>query len=85
MDIPVALQASMDYTLLRESLKKGDFRAAEDETRALLIRLAGPEAVKRGWVYFTEVGRPAREAGAASPPPSLPAPGTAWMPPYYPA
>lgn len=55
----------MDYTELREHLKAGDFRKADDETRALLIRLAGEGAVKRGWVYFTEVrawgawGRPA--------------------------
>lgn len=45
----------MDYTALRDHLKDGDWRKAEDETRALLIRLAGEDAVKRGWVYFTEV------------------------------
>jgi hypothetical protein len=28
---------------------------ADDETRALLIKMAGPGAVARGWVYFTEV------------------------------
>lgn len=46
----------MDYTALRDLLKAGEWRKAEDETRALLIRLAGEDAVKRGWVYFTEVG-----------------------------
>jgi len=45
----------MDYSLLRDALKEGDFRKADDETRALLIRLAGEGAIKRGWVYFTEV------------------------------
>ena len=45
----------MDYTALRDFLKEGDWRKAEDETRALLIKLAGEGAVKRGWVYFTEV------------------------------
>lgn len=45
----------MDYSTLRDTLKVGDFRAADDETRALLIRLAGEGAIKRGWVYFTEV------------------------------
>ena len=45
----------MDFTALRDHLKAGDYRAADDETRALLIKLAGEGAVKRGWVYFTEV------------------------------
>ncbi len=48
-------QVGMDYTALRDHLKAKDFRKADDETRALLIRLAGEQAVKRGWVYFTEV------------------------------
>lgn len=45
----------MDYVALRDSLSEGDFRKADDETRALLIRLAGENAIKRGWVYFSEV------------------------------
>jgi uncharacterized membrane protein YgcG len=45
----------VDYAPLRDALLAADFRAADDETRALLIRLAGPAAVKRNWVYFTEV------------------------------
>eukprot|EP00983_Pelagomonas_calceolata_P058749 1145624-Pelagomonas_calceolata.AAC.5 len=49
------LQVNMDYTALRDFLKAGDWRKAEDETRALLIRLAGEDAMKRGWVYFTEI------------------------------
>ena len=31
----------------------GDFQKADDITRAALIQLAGPGAVKRNWVYFT--------------------------------
>ena len=49
------MQAGQDYTALRDALQSGHFQAADDETRALLIRLAGPEAEKRDWVYFTEV------------------------------
>jgi hypothetical protein len=49
----------MDYTALRDYLAAGEFRKAEDETRALLIRLAGEGAVKRGWVFFSEVCLPA--------------------------
>jgi hypothetical protein len=45
----------MDYTALREHLKASEYRLADDETRALLIKLAGEGAVKRGWVYFSEV------------------------------
>lgn len=50
-----ARQAGLDYSQLKGLLADGDFQAADDETRDLLIRLAGPEAVKRKWVYFTEV------------------------------
>ena len=45
----------MDYSALRNHLTEGDFRKADDETRALLIKLAGEGAVKRGWVYFSEI------------------------------
>ncbi len=55
----------MDYTALRDHLKAGDWRKAEDETRALLIRLAGEDAMKRGWVYFTEVRGTDRMWGSA--------------------
>jgi len=54
----VPLQAAQDYTLLRDCLKAGEYEKADDETRALLIRLAGPDAVARNWVYFTEVTPP---------------------------
>ena len=50
----------MDYSKLKGLLASGEFQAADDETRNLLIRLAGPEAVKRKWVYFTEVCCPWR-------------------------
>lgn len=45
----------MDYTPLKELLEMEKFEAADDETRALLIKLAGEGAVDRGWVYFLEV------------------------------
>lgn len=44
--------------MLQERLQNEEFEKADDETRALLIRLAGPDAEKRGWVYFTEVDLP---------------------------
>ena len=48
-------QADMDYTSLRDALQQGDFQQADDLTRAALITLAGPDAEKRNWVYFSEV------------------------------
>ncbi|EFN59265.1 hypothetical protein CHLNCDRAFT_19181, partial [Chlorella variabilis] len=45
----------VDYSSLRDLLKEGKWREAEDETRELLIQAAGPAAVRRGWVYFSEV------------------------------
>ena len=48
-------QAGMDYAHLKDLLAAGDFQKADDETRILLIKLAGPGAIERKWVYFTEV------------------------------
>ena len=48
-------QADIAYTNLRDALQKGDFQLADDITRAVLITLAGPDAEKRTWVYFSEV------------------------------
>jgi len=47
----------IDYSKLDGLLKDGDFKAADAESRRLLIEMAGTEAVKRGWVYFAEVRR----------------------------
>ena len=49
------MQADLDYSPLRDALQKGEFEKADDITRANLIQLAGPDAQKRGWVYFSEV------------------------------
>lgn len=54
-EVPLDSEAGMDYSTLRSHLQAGDFRQADDETRALMIKLAGEGAVKRGWVYFSEV------------------------------
>lgn len=40
---------------LRDKLAAGEWEAADAETRRLLCVLAGEEAVKRKWVYFSEV------------------------------
>lgn len=46
---------NIDYSNFRDMLAAGDFRAADAESRHLLIDMAGDRAVKRGWVYFSEV------------------------------
>ena len=48
-------QVNVSYVKLRDHLAAGEWREAEDELREVLIQAAGPAAVKRGWVYFSEV------------------------------
>ncbi|MFQ4137907.1 GUN4 N-terminal ARM-like repeat domain-containing protein [Nodosilinea sp. PGN35] len=45
----------VDYGPLQELLVQQEFEAADRLTLAKLCELAGPTAVKRKWVYFTEV------------------------------
>lgn len=54
-DVALESGVGVDYTALRDYLKEGEWRKAEDETRAKLIEAAGPDAQKRGWVYWSEV------------------------------
>jgi GUN4-like/ARM-like repeat domain, GUN4-N terminal len=53
----VPLQSSMeiDYTNLQKLLAQQDFQAADKLTTEKLCELAGADAVKRKWIYFTEV------------------------------
>lgn len=55
--IPTFLPSDMgiDYVPLATMLATGDFEAADQFTRDNLIKLAGPDAVKRSFVYWTEV------------------------------
>jgi len=50
-------EVGINYDPLRQMLKKGEFRNADDWTRATLIDIAGEKAQERGWVYFAEVPR----------------------------
>lgn len=47
--------SSLSFDLLEQHLASQDFRQADEETRRLLIVLAGEAAVKRGYVFFSEV------------------------------
>ncbi|MGB3138673.1 MAG: GUN4 N-terminal ARM-like repeat domain-containing protein, partial [Nodosilinea sp.] len=53
--LAVPSEQSVDYGLLQELLVQQDFEEADRLTLAKLCELAGPAAVKRKWVYFTEV------------------------------
>ncbi|KAI3740668.1 hypothetical protein L2E82_31138 [Cichorium intybus] len=46
---------STSFDLLQRLLSANDFREADNETRRLLIALAGDAAQKRGYVFFSEV------------------------------
>lgn len=48
-------QASIDYVPLVRLLAQQDFEEADRVTLAKLCELAGETAIKRGWLYFTEV------------------------------
>ncbi|PSN13792.1 hypothetical protein C7293_14545 [filamentous cyanobacterium CCT1] len=48
-------EQGVDYEPLQDLLIKQDFETADRLTLAKLCELAGPTAVKRKWVYFTEV------------------------------
>ncbi|KAJ7980700.1 tetrapyrrole-binding protein, chloroplastic [Quillaja saponaria] len=46
---------TISYDLLEHHLSTSNFREADEETRRLLIALAGEAAQKRGYVFFSEV------------------------------
>jgi GUN4-like len=56
-EIPTYLPSEMgvDYIPLATMLATGDFEAADQFTRDALIKIGGPGAVKRNFVYWTEV------------------------------
>jgi hypothetical protein len=55
--IPQNMKSEMgvDYIPLATSLQLGDFEEADQITRDILIQIAGPEAVRRNFVYWTDV------------------------------
>ncbi|MBU6228158.1 MAG: GUN4 domain-containing protein [Cyanobacteria bacterium REEB459] len=48
-------ERALDYTLLQQSLVRQAFQEADRLTLMKLCELAGPTAINRKWVYFTEV------------------------------
>ena len=54
--VPLRSEYGIDYTQLQQLLTAQDFQAADRTTIQKLCELAGPAAVQRKWLYFTEVG-----------------------------
>lgn len=55
LDVLIESEVGVSYDLLQQHLARGEWEAADNETRRLLCVLAGEGAAKRKWVYFTEV------------------------------
>lgn len=53
--VPLLSERGIDYSPLQALLIQQDFQAADRLTLQKLCELAGPLAVRRGWLYFTEV------------------------------
>jgi hypothetical protein len=53
--VPTPSDRQIDYAPLQELLGAEEFQAADKLTLELLCQLAGPAAVQRKWLYFTEV------------------------------
>ncbi|MGD1909929.1 MAG: GUN4 N-terminal ARM-like repeat domain-containing protein [Rivularia sp. (in: cyanobacteria)] len=53
--IPLKSDRNIDYTELQKLLAKQDFQEADRLTLQKMCELAGNEAVKRKWLYFSEV------------------------------
>ncbi|KAL2622221.1 hypothetical protein R1flu_002426 [Riccia fluitans] len=55
VDVALESELGVSYEELRDKLAAGEWEAADAETRRLLCVMAGEGAVKRKWVYFSEV------------------------------
>ncbi len=55
--IPMSLpsDAGIDYAPLQQLLAEQNFQAADQLTLQKMCELAGPAAIERKWLYFTEV------------------------------
>ncbi len=53
--VPLNSECGIDYSPLQQLLAVQDFQAADSMTLKKMCELAGPTAVQRKWLYFTEV------------------------------
>lgn len=55
--VPLKSECGVDYIPLQHLLTSQDFQAADRITVQKLCELAGPAAVQRKWLYFTEIDK----------------------------
>lgn len=53
--VPLKSECNIDYTELQKLLAHQDFQEADRLTLQKMCKIAGEEAVKRKWLYFSEV------------------------------
>jgi hypothetical protein len=53
--VPLRSSNAIDYSNLQKLLARQEFQAADKLTTEKLCEIAGADAVKRKWIYFTEV------------------------------
>ncbi|HLO85166.1 MAG TPA: GUN4 domain-containing protein [Nostocaceae cyanobacterium] len=53
--VPLKSRCGINYNSLQAALARQDFQLADRLTIEKMCELAGPQAVKRKWLYFTEV------------------------------
>ncbi|WP_449420452.1 GUN4 N-terminal ARM-like repeat domain-containing protein [Phormidium nigroviride] len=53
--VPLRSHSGIDYTLLQQLLAKQDFQEADRLTLEKMCELAGETAIKRKWLYFTQI------------------------------
>ncbi|WP_026734443.1 GUN4 domain-containing protein [Fischerella sp. PCC 9605] len=53
--VPLQSECGIDYSPLQQLLATQDFQAADRITLQKMCEIAGTEAIKRKWLYFTEV------------------------------
>ncbi|GAA6615755.1 GUN4 N-terminal ARM-like repeat domain-containing protein [Scytonema sp. NUACC26] len=53
--VPLTSDCNIDYSPIQKLLAAQDFQAADRMTLQKMCELAGPTAIQRKWLYFTEV------------------------------
>jgi hypothetical protein len=61
LQVTLTSSRGINYAPLRDLLSQQQWQEADSLTRLLMCEVAGELAVKRGWLYFTEMDRFPRE------------------------
>jgi hypothetical protein len=55
--VPLQSMGGIDYSPIQDCLAKQDFQGADRLSMQKLCELAGPKAIERKWLYFTEIDK----------------------------